>query len=333
MDFQENKFPIILGAVTAVAVGGLIFWGIKGGSRYEAAKSEFDSAAGEIRDLTSRPIKPTNDNARAKKAAVDEYREQVIGLQEAFDPYRAPNPENIDPTAFVDALIAARDRLTGQFDENDVTLPDEFFLGLGRFSTQQPSRSQTGMLNYELGAFEDLFGRLAAAAPSELLNVHWAGLPESLDDEGGRNSEAPTFRSHSIEVTFRGSEAALREFLGSLDESDQYYFVVRSMRVKNERTSPPNADDATFAVSEATDSGAGDGGGFGDGGFVFPGEEDDAGDGEEDADDDGGEEDPAEEPAADTAEILKQVLGNEEIEVFLRIDVLQFLEPKDISQA
>lgn len=324
MNFQENKFPIVLGAVTAVAAGGLIFWGLKGGGRYNEAESSFQSAESEMRNLTREPIKPTDDNRRSKRSALRDYAGDVARLHERFDPYRRPEPPNVEPSAFVDSLLAASERLEDRFDEHGVTVPDPFFLGMGRYTTQQPSRGNTGLLNFALGGFEELFAKLAAAAPSELLNASWAGLP------GEGNG---IFRRHGIEITFRGSEESLREFLGSLDDSEDHFYQVRVMRVKNVRDTAPNAGDARFVqetaeVEENDDI-------FG-GGFDFGEIEDDAEeepDGEEDAEDEeGGEaEAPAAEPA-DSGEILKQVLGSEEIQVFLKIDVLQFLAPREIPE-
>lgn len=318
MNFQENKFPIVLGAVTAVAAGGLIFWGLKNGGRYNEAESSFQSAESEMLNLTREPIKPTDDNRRSKRSALRDYAGDVARLQERFDPYRRPQPPNVEPGAFVDALLAASERLDGQFGEHGVTTPDPFFLGMGRYTTQQPGRGNTGLLNFALGAFEELFAKLAAAAPSELLNVSWGGLP----DEGNG-----IFRRHALEITFRGSEESLREFLGSLDDSEDYYYQVRVMRVQNVRDTAPNAGDARFQqaaaeVEEPDDI-------FG-GGFDFGETEDEAE--EEPNGEEGGEADaPAAEPA-DSGEILKQVLGSEEIQVFLKIDVLQFLEPREIPE-
>ena len=110
MSFQDNKFPILLGVVTVVVTGGLVFWSMKSGGKYEAAKEDYDSAKSKIDSVMRRPIKPTDDNLRAKKKAVEDYGEAVSKLQTAFDSRRQPTLENIEPSAYTDALIAANDR-------------------------------------------------------------------------------------------------------------------------------------------------------------------------------------------------------------------------------
>ncbi|MBU6326284.1 MAG: hypothetical protein KGQ89_01540, partial [Verrucomicrobia bacterium] len=101
----------------------------------------------------------------------------------------------------------------------------------------------------------------------------------------------------------------------------------RSMRILNEKQSAPKASDVQFGkASSAPGAGAAPAGGIFDTAFVLPGEE------------------PAKKtpapgtpPAAapgttpapkstDTGKILEQVLGSENIEVFLRIDILLFAD-------
>jgi hypothetical protein len=94
------------------------------------------------------------------------------------------------------------------------------------------------------------------------------------------------------------------------------------MRVMNEKVKAPTAADSQFKTEEeaAPEAGAD---AFPDaGGFVLPGDEAPA-----DAAAPAAAEAAAEAaPAADEGVILQQVLGSEKINVFLRIDILQFLE-------
>lgn len=333
MSFQENKFPIILGAVTAVAAGGLIWWGMQSGAAYDAAKSDYDEKVSEIGRLMRAKVAPTPDNLRDKKKAVTDYRGSVENLQKAFDKYRQPKLENTEVSAFTDALLAARKRLGVKFEEKNVTLPPSFFLGLGRYTDKLPQKKNTGLLHYELGAFEDLFGRLADAGPTELLNVHWPDLPEEVGQS--YDFQGKSYRAHPIEMTFQGSEESLRKFLGSLDDSEGYYYVVRSMRVSNSRTTAPNSKDASFEQAKVEDAPSDP---FGAGGFVFPDEDEAPAEDGGEAPAEGGDQAPAVEVvpeapvASDSGQILKQVLGGEEIKVFLRIDVLQFVEPKPLPK-
>jgi hypothetical protein len=334
MSFQDQKFPIILGTVTALVTGGLLYWGMKSGSAYEAAKADYDDAVGQIGRLNRDAIPPTDDNRRGIEKSVADYRAEVEKLQKAFDKYRAVNPEGVDPTAFQEKVLAVTKEARAKFDQVQTEVPESFYLGFTEYTQKLPDSSQTGLLSYQLSAYEELFAKLAAAAPVKLLNVYREPLPEETGKQV--DLEGVAYRAHSIEVSFAGREDSLREFLAALDDSENHYFVIRSIRVVNERNSAPNAKDARFEQPKAsTDPGSNPFGG-GDNAFVFPEEE------EDEAKEEGGaeEEAPAEEevpaePAApvDSGEILKQVLGSENIRVFLRIDLLQFLEPRPLPKA
>jgi len=337
MSFKEDKFPILLASVTAVIAGGLIWWGMKSGTAYEESKTSYDDSVSEIQRLLRAKVAPTADNLREKKKAVTEYRASVDELQKAFDKYRQTELKNTGVSEFTDALLAAKQRLVKKFEENEVSMPADFFLGLGKYTDKLPQQKNTGLLHFELQAFEDLFVRLADSGPAELMNVHWPDLPEEVAQTYDMGDQG--YRAHPIEVTFAGSEDSLRKFMSSLDDSEKYFYLVRTMRVSNSRKTAPNSKDATFEAPPAPAIDSDPFPDFGGGGFLFPIED------EEEAPTDGGAEGgeaPAEAPAepeqpaapvaTDSGQILKQVLGGEEIQVFMRIDVLQFVQPKGLPK-
>jgi hypothetical protein len=107
----------------------------------------------------------------------------------------------------------------------------------------------------------------------------------------------------------------VREFLSSISKPDNHFVVIRSLRVTNEKKDPPRTADAKFEKPAAAKPDAADA--FGSG-FVLPG-------------DDAAAAPAAESPkTADSSRILAQVLGNEQVQVFLRLDVLQFLPAKKL---
>ena len=128
-----------------------------------------------------------------------------------------------------------------------------------------------------------------------------------------------TARPFPLEITFTGPEKAAREFISSIVKQDNHYLVVRSLRVTNMKKDPPRAADAQFDKAAASKPAAA-ADPFG-GGFVLPGDETPAATPEK----------PAATPkAADSSRILSQVLGNEQVQVFIRLDLLEFLPAKKL---
>ena len=156
---------------------------------------------------------------------------------------------------------------------------------------------------------------LAKAKPTELKNFYRQEQPE----ESGQTFAAgdSVARAFPLEITFAGTEKSVREFLTAINKAENEYVVVRTLRISNQKKDPPRATDAQFdkpAVKPGGAAGAFDG-------FVLPGDEPAA-------------PKPAEAAAAakpaDSSRILSQVLGNEQLQVFLRLDVLQFLPVKKL---
>lgn len=325
---QENRFAAGLGGITAVAAAGLIFWGLSGNSAYNSAKEEYASAASDVERMENERLYPNDDNLSEKKKAVEQYEKSVASLQKAFDAFRAPTPANVDPDAFNDALIKAKDVATKAFTESKTEFPAEFFLGFEAYTNSPVKREATGILSFEMEAISNLAANLATAAPSKLLNIYRAPLPE----EDGKTFDAKgrSFRALPLEISFNGTETSLRKFLSSLDDSGKFYYVIRSMRVANEKIKAPTAADGAFKTEEPASGGAGAAGGGSDpfggasgGGFVLPPDDSAAPAGDK----------PAETPAPAVAPaaggegvILQQVLGSEKINAFIRLDIIQFLD-------
>ena len=320
---QENRFAAGLGGATAVAAAGLIFWAMSGSSKYNKAKEEYDAAVAAVDNMENAKLYPKDELRIAKKAAVDEYEKAVGEMQKAFDAFRVPTPPNVEPDAFNEALRKARDAAAAEFAKSKTELPPDFFLGFETYTTSPVRREATGILTYQMDALSQLAANLAAAAPAKLLNIYRETLPE--EDGKQFDAKGKSFRALPVEISFNGTEASLRKFLSSLDDSGKYYYVIRSMRVTNEKVKAPTATDAQFKAEE--EAAGGDGGAApatdpfgGGGGFVLPGEEAaPAGDAAAAA--------PAEEAAPTGDElILQQVLGSETINAFFRIDIIQFLD-------
>ena len=150
-----------------------------------------------------------------------------------------------------------------------------------------------------------------------------------MPEEDGRvytPNDTDVARPLPLEITFLGPEKSVRAFLSSIVKPEGRYVVIRSIRVTNAKKDPPRASDAKFDKPAAAAAAAGGGDVFG-GGFVLP------------ADDAQPTKKPAEAAAptpaataapADSSRILSQVLGNEEVQVFLRLDLMQFLPAKKL---
>ncbi len=322
---KENKFIAALGGGTAVGAILLYLVGSSGSGKYQAALEAYQTAAGEVDSILKLPLPPTDANRDQKSKALGEYRKSTEALQAAFEAFRPKEIKNVTPQEFTDHLKAANEAVRAKFDDAGTKLPDAFlFCGFEKYQATLANGNTTGILEYQLAGVKQLMLDLAAAKPTELKNVYRPLLPE----EEGKTYEAKpsdVTRPFPLEITFVGREKSVRDFLSALSKTDKQFVVVHTLRISNTKKDPPRTSDAKFDKPKETPAAGGAAGGVFGGGFVLPGEEPAAKPAE-------AKPAPAPEaaPKEETGRILSQVLGNEELQVFLRLDVMQFLPAKKL---
>lgn len=330
---KENPFVAALVGVTVVISAALVFFGMKGGSRLENAQLEFEDAYQGVVQSENSKLYPTAENRDAKSKALKDYRESVIQLAASFDAFRPGDLSNISPQVFTDKLKLASDEVVNAFSDANTQLPAGFLMGFEVYANNLAQSNATGLLNYQLGAMKDILLQLAEARPTELRKLFRPRFPE---ETGGKFEAKPNqvARYFPMEITFKASEPAARKFISSLAETDPHFIVVRALRIFNERSTPPKVSDAKFEAQAAAATPAADafnpfGGAFGEGFDIV----DDAAEDDEEAAPAPAVEVPEAAPRTDdSSRILAQVLGSEEVLVFVRLDVAKFLPSKALPQ-
>eukprot|EP00112_Aurelia_sp_Birch-Aquarium-sp1_P007689 Seg18395.1 transcript_id=Seg18395.1/GoldUCD/mRNA.D3Y31 product="hypothetical protein" protein_id=Seg18395.1/GoldUCD/D3Y31 len=191
-------------------------------------------------------------------------------------------------------------------------------------------------VEYQRQALTWLFDKLAEAKPSAVTNVHrhkveprldptTKGL-SSMDRNKAREFQKEVYYGLPFELTFKGSEETLKNFLESLAQSEKYFFSVRSLRIQNENTEAVKAE----ADFQDAPSGGASGGDITAGEFAFPDDEGgaapDLGEGEAE---EGAQAPVAPVAATDTGLLIKKISGGEELVVFLKLDLLVFKDPEN----
>ncbi len=319
---KDRKFLIGLTAGTLLLVAVSLWFGMNGSARYEQAKAAYQSAADDASNFEKLALYPTKENFDSKKLALDEYRKSAQELQDAFAAHRAPSLPPVSPQDLSDQMRSAADETRKAFGQK-TSFPEGYYCGFEAYRNKVSRGDAAGILSYQLGHVKQLMLDLAAAGPSKLIGIH---RPE-LAEESGKKHEAAkedVSRFLPIEITFQGTEKAVRQFISSIADDGKRYVVVRSIKIKNAKQDPPRSTDAIFdrAGPLPSSSGANPGSKEADIASLFAAETPAA----------PGQAATAAAPAApaDTGRILSQVLGNEELIVFLRLDLVQFFPAKEL---
>lgn len=352
---KENKFLIGLGALTAAASGGLIFWGLGAGSDLETLQGEIATKKSALQRMEGLDPYPTPESAKEKAGNLAAV---LTKARDARQKLLAFNPESINDipaSEFSEKLKSSVARVKGLFP-GEKDLPKEFTLGFESYAQYLPPEDATGELAFQLEALEYLFTQLAEAGGKEVTNLHrpklpmeegkdWPGAAPKRGARPGSGSKRPTTSgprgrggaevlpdvAHRlpVEVTFKASEETTRDFLARLANSDKYFFEVRLGRVKNPAPIPSGGKSSGASAK----SSSGDGGivveGGDDGGIVVEGD-DDGGIVVEGGSDTTAEALP-EEPVS-SEKIFTKISGNETLDVFLKLDLLIFMEDKEFPE-
>ena len=332
---QENKFVAGLGAATAVVGGVILFFGNSQGSAYDEKLAEYEDLRSKHTKLEKAKTYPNAGNLEKRKEGIklyektiDEVRAYLVGYQKGKLP--SPSPEE-----FSDTRVKMEKELRAAFEAVETTLPETCHFGFEKYQDVRAKATATARLNFQLGAMQWLLNELAEVKPQAILNIKRAELPVEAGqaapptraprgrggNRGGNHSKKPAtdekpYQLLPVELSFTASEASARDFLKEMVNSKEYFFSIRAIRIRNEKQTPPTIKDADFPAG----GGGGNGGGIleGDdpfGGLSFPdADEEVAADAEPVA--------PQPKPEANGERILKQVLGDEKLHVYISFDIL-----------
>jgi hypothetical protein len=357
---KQNPFLSALIGITIVLCGILVFVAIKGGSKYEKAKKDYNSAYADVRNFEKLKLYPNKDNSQAKNKALEEYDKAIKDLSDLYKNYQLDPSKKITTQQFTGNVKLASEEVAKAFNATGGKLPENFFMGFESYKGQLAKTGSTSLLDYQLNAIKHILLGMAEAKPSELVRIYREKISEENDIAHipGKNDVA---RKFGYEIVFKGSEPAVRDFITKLGNKHNYYCVIRSIRINNQREAPPRISDAKFETPKPPDAATPFGAFFEDpapapgtpsGTAPAPGVAPAPGtaptpdiapapvvDPQPEGADDAsappvnpGAPTPAPAPLpagaqanTDTSRILYQVLGDEELEVFIRFDLLLFL--------
>ena len=208
------------------------------------------------------------------------------------------------PNEFQSHLRLAMTAVAGKARANKVKLPDKFYLGFDEFAAALPNEAAAPQLGQELAQIEWLLDTLFEARVDALTSFRRISLP---DEHGNTPTPAsPPSRKpgpvavagpkplerNVVEATFVSTPAAARKVLNQIAGTNQHFFIVRLLRVRNEKDKGPPREPAADATGVALDTAPS----------------------------------PAGAPAAkpSPAPALNFIVGNERIETSARIEIVRF---------
>jgi len=308
---KENKFVASTIGSAVVVSGVLLYLGYSARTDAKATIQNSNASVEKINRLkASRPF-PTTKNKDKVIAKVANYAKGAVAFQNKLVAFKPDEMVQFSESGFGTVVSEHRNKLTNYYNEKGVALHgggENVAFGLEEYRGGALAKeAATKFLNYQRNALEWMFKALADTGPTSLDNVFRTRLVEEISDvepkpktkkgKKGQPKKLSVYRELPIEITFTGNEKTLKEFLAKLSNAKDYFFVTRSVNIKNLINEPPNKRDASFEGEDSVTELDSEASAF----------------------------------ASTNRPIIKQVTGTEEIKVHLKLGLLIFKDASEVS--
>ena len=240
---KENKFLTGFFAVMLVGLGGLGYFLFSAMGSFDEATNRYNTLATELSRLQNLPVSPSQKNLAALGEQKDEAVKTIAAFQSSLAAKTFPY-EPMEPAQFQDKLKATKTAVVEKASGSP-KLPDKFFLGFDPYETRPPDNKEVAaLLGHELKAIEWLFMQLIESKVTEVKSIKRDSLPE----EGGKGRGGDKadkkgralVNSHTVDLVLQCQQKALGVFLNTLvsPKAPQFY-IVRTLSLKNQTEKGP----------------------------------------------------------------------------------------------
>jgi hypothetical protein len=248
--FRQNRwlgwFLILFGLATLLAL--FFLW--RSRSAFAQATTRFDVAATERGRLERLDPFPSDPNYEKMKFYFDDYTAAVdkmkADLKERMLPI-APLAPNEFQSRLRQVTLATMEKAR----VNKVQLPRTFYMGFEEFASSLPTTAAAPLLGQQLSQIALLMNILIDARIDSVTALKRTKLPE----EGGAVTSTPppvltgktapapagtkVFERNVVDLTFVASQPTARKVLNQIASSSQQFYIIRTLYVKNEKSTGP----------------------------------------------------------------------------------------------
>jgi hypothetical protein len=242
---KQNKFLTGFLAVTLIGAGVLAFLMLSAKGKADEAEQHYSAAAAELTRLQNSAPFPDEGNLRkmeelkkAHHAAIEELQKNLAATQIPLEP--------TTPAQFQDKLKETVTKIKSDAGAKNVKLPEKFYMSFDKYETEPPKSEAAAPLLRMLKAMELVVEMLIDNQVSEIGDFKRDALPEEAGKkEGGKNAakdesgKALVVR-HPFEVGFVAHEGKFHKFINNLITEKKQFYIPRSVVVKNEKEQGPS---------------------------------------------------------------------------------------------
>ena len=295
--FRENPFwsafIVVAGGAVLVALG--LLWWTK--SSFEEAMATYRESAAEQTRLESGNPYPSQANVAKMKTYLDEYKRALDKLKAELKTHIVPEAP-LAPNEFQTRLRQAIGAVAENARSHRVRLPANFNLGFDEFISALPAPDEAPALGQELAQIQLLLNMIIEARVDAITAFH--RVPQAASATSAVAAATPPrgpqkpptgpklIEQRTVEVSLSASPSAGRKVINQISATNDQFFIVRAVYVKNQKDKGPPRENAgpSAPVSPPNPTGAA--------------------------------------PAATPAGPLNFIVGNEHIDLSARVELVNF---------
>ncbi len=238
-DSKEQSFWITYAVVMLLLLGGSGFFLFTSAGKFSDAQGGYEQLVAKKRALERGAIYPNAANVAELEQRVDSFESSVDDLHDTLRGFQR-DLEVITDQQFPQLLRAAIEEFEAYALEKRVIVPEGFYFGMDQYQTSLPRPDATGILKYQLDATNYLLKTIVETGADEIIAFEREPSPV----ERGEADPEATQRvvKYTTEISFRTTHDGFQRFLNEVSNDEEYFFIVRVLRVDNEVKTGPSKD-------------------------------------------------------------------------------------------
>jgi hypothetical protein len=271
--FSENKPPAVLSAVFLSFCGVAGWYAFSSWDDYSVAMQSFTEAKSKLNLMAGKTPPPTDKNLALLEKSKDADQDGLNSLLSFLKQYKIPAFHDIEkakpqdePQFFQDALRAQVTKLKTAAGTAGATLPSGFYLALEDYENRLPSPEDTVELAKQLTVFnwvcEQLISHPGLIVAEFSKTASAPTTPSARNDRKPQPTAAikpaPYWNPANLKVSFRCNQGSLRDIINSFSKAP-YFLVIDNLQLQNTITEPPHRDNSQHQPVKASVNPSGDG--------------------------------------------------------------------------
>lgn len=225
--------------IAVLLIGASGFFAFSSSQKFANARENWDDKVGTINSLERKEIYPNKENVDKLTSEVEDYKRSVDELFKSLDQFQKKLNTDLQNTEFQE-LVKQKVTSFRKFasDEGfEIDQDEGFELGFDAYSSSLPTPRIVPILDYELNAIDRLLRKIITAGGDSMFLFSRDLIPGEVG--GPERQENSVVHKYPVRLGIECSHKAFQEFMNSVSNDKENFYIVRVIQVQNEMDEGP----------------------------------------------------------------------------------------------